>query len=368
MAYSVRRFARSIKPVTARLRPSPSLSSATYTRAASNAKVAPQRYDTPKPFHSPKPVRRNLPAEAINKSPYYPDSTKILAKDIMTPASEGSAITVNYNATLAVALEKMDDAKVGAVIVTTNTGRVLGILSERDYLRETAVQGRSAQNKVIKDMMSGDIGFASPTHNLDECMQFMIDEHARHCPVVQFGENKPFDIRTPNILHLVGMVTVRDIMKKLATMTPNNDVPTVSDILSVQQLLPEESRPLLRHFFVVAPQTLVSDVIKMMVRYDTGPVLVKDGGELKGIFTERDYVRKIAPFENKDPHSTPVSEVMTSKVTSVHLGQTAIDCIDIFARQGFRHLLASDKDGSCHGILSVRDCMRALYTKPPSQA
>lgn len=42
----------------------------------------------------------------------------------MTPASEGSAITVNYNATLAVALEKMDDAKVGAVIVTTNTGRV----------------------------------------------------------------------------------------------------------------------------------------------------------------------------------------------------------------------------------------------------
>jgi len=48
----------------------------------------------------------------------------------------------------------------------------------------------------------------------------------------------------------------------------------------------ESTGPLIHKLFIVAPQTVVSDVIKMVVRYNTGPVLIKDGVNVKGIFTE----------------------------------------------------------------------------------
>ena len=95
-----------------------------------------------------------------------------------------------------------------------------------------------------------------------------------------------------------------------------------------------------------------------MAARNIGAVLVVSGSDLKGIFSERDYARKIV-LHGKMSKETLVSEIMTTNVMCVEPSWTADQCMALMTEKHIRHLPVLDK-GRLVGIISIGDVVRAV--------
>ncbi len=108
----------------------------------------------------------------------------------------------------------------------------------------------------------------------------------------------------------------------------------------------------------VAAGRSVQDVVVEMHQHKIGAVIVGDGAEPAGIFTERDLLNRVVAM-GTDPKSIPISAVMTGKMMGVSPDATVEVAAILMHKRGFRHLPVMD-NGTLVGILSVRDVLRAL--------
>lgn len=97
------------------------------------------------------------------------------------------------------ALKLMADRKIGALLIIDN-GDVVGIMSERDYARKVALEGKSSKDLRVKEIMSGKVLFVDIDQPVEECMALMIEKRIRHLPVF---ENK----------RLTGIISIGDVVK-----------------------------------------------------------------------------------------------------------------------------------------------------------
>jgi CBS domain-containing protein len=118
-------------------------------------------------------------------------------------AGKGAAVyTVKPDATVYEALELMADKNIGAVLVTDKSGKLAGILSERDYARKMMIKGRDSHSTKVKEIMTTLVVSINPETRLRDCMSLMTEKRIRHLPVFQ-GEK------------LVGVVSIGDVVKSL---------------------------------------------------------------------------------------------------------------------------------------------------------
>ena len=96
------------------------------------------------------------------------------------------------------ALQLLAEYEVGALMVM-DQGRLVGVLSERDYTRKIALQGRSSKDTLVKDIMTRDVLYVTPNTGTRDCMALMSEKKIRHLPVL--------DGHT-----VVGMISIRDIL------------------------------------------------------------------------------------------------------------------------------------------------------------
>jgi CBS domain-containing protein len=89
--------------------------------------------------------------------------------------------------------------------------------------------------------------------------------------------------------------------------------------------------------FTISPNATVLEAIKIMADKGVGALVVAEDEKVVGIFSERDYTRKIALME-RSSNNTLVSDIMTSKVISVSLNNTVEECLNLMTDRHLRHL------------------------------
>ena len=112
----------------------------------------------------------------------------------------------------------------------------------------------------------------------------------------------------------------------------------------------------------ITPDQPVLRALEIMAEYDVGALLVLDGTRLVGIFSERDYARKVI-LHGKASRNTPVSEVMTSRVICITPERTIEDCTAIMTEKHSRHLPVLDAEQHVIGVISIGDVVRELLSQ-----
>lgn len=110
--------------------------------------------------------------------------------------------------------------------------------------------------------------------------------------------------------------------------------------------------------YSILPDATVYQALEEMAKQNVGALLVMRGGDMVGILSERDCVRKV-DLKGKSAKDTRVSEIMTSEVISVTCDQPLEECEELMMEKGIRHLPVYDGD-KLVGLLSVRDVLREM--------
>lgn len=122
---------------------------------------------------------------------------------------------------------------------------------------------------------------------------------------------------------------------------------------TLKQLLAGKDRPLA----VVAPGDTVLHALTVMAQHDVGALLVMDGERLVGIFSERDYARKII-LQGKTSRDTLVRDIMSDKVAYTTPDTSLDECMAIMTEKHFRHLPVLSEDGMVLGMISIGDLVK----------
>ena len=109
--------------------------------------------------------------------------------------------TVSPEETVFDALKLMAEKEIGALVVVEN-GRMVGILSERDYARKIILKGKSSKNTSVREIMTSNVIYVSPDHKVGKCLTLMTKNRIRHMPVLD--EDR-----------LVGLLTIEEIKGKI---------------------------------------------------------------------------------------------------------------------------------------------------------
>jgi CBS domain-containing protein len=99
------------------------------------------------------------------------------------------------------AIKLLAEKGVGAVMVMEDD-KLCGIFSERDYTRKIALLGKNSRETKVRDIMTANVLYVTPTHRTRQCMALMSEKNIRHLPVLENGK-------------VVGMLSIRDLMNDI---------------------------------------------------------------------------------------------------------------------------------------------------------
>ena len=113
--------------------------------------------------------------------------------------------------------------------------------------------------------------------------------------------------------------------------------------------------------WTVSPNTTVYDALSLMAQKDIGALVVVENDTVIGLFSERDYARKVI-LQGKSSKETEVNEIMTDEVLCVGPDQTVAKCMALMTEKRIRHIPILDK-GQLVGVISIGDVVKAIITE-----
>ena len=116
--------------------------------------------------------------------------------------NKGSKIlSIDPNSSVFDAIKSMANHHIGSLIVMQN-GRLVGIITERDYSRNVVLKGKSSVNTAVKDIMTKNVLCTKPEQTVEEAMALMTDKRVRHLPVIENGD-------------VLGIISIGDLVKTI---------------------------------------------------------------------------------------------------------------------------------------------------------
>ncbi len=112
------------------------------------------------------------------------------------------------------AIEIMAEKHVGALLVISE-GKLVGVVSERDYARKIILQGKSSKETPVKEIMTSPAIFVTPDETIQDCLTIMTEKHIRHLPVIEREI-------------ILGVISVGDLVKRIISAQQQ----TISDLHS----------------------------------------------------------------------------------------------------------------------------------------
>jgi CBS domain-containing protein len=109
--------------------------------------------------------------------------------------------TIDPEATVYDAIALMAEKSIGALLILSE-GKLIGILSERDYARKIILQGRASKSTLVREIMTDSPITVTPRHSVDECMRIITHNRVRHLPVME-GDK------------LVGVISIGDLVNAI---------------------------------------------------------------------------------------------------------------------------------------------------------
>ncbi|NGZ08981.1 MAG: CBS domain-containing protein [Nitrospira sp. LK70] len=245
--------------------------------------------------------------------------------------------------TTAGAAERMRVKGIGCLLVESDDPKrgPFGIMTETDLVRKVLARGLDPTVTMVDRVMASPILTIQADRPMLDASHLMETNHVRHLCVVEAGE-------------IVGIMSVRDLVRSFvdAESGPVCELDKVYRPLSVLMATT---------FATIQSDASVLDAAQRMSEKRIGSLLTIEAGEIVGIVTERDVVRK-GLAANRDAGSTPVSAVMSSPLLSIDVNRTVRDASKVMAEQGVRHLTVTEK-GKIVGVLSIRDLVKMVSVR-----
>ena len=113
-----------------------------------------------------------------------------------------------------------------------------------------------------------------------------------------------------------------------------------------------------RHIYSVSPQSTVRQALELMADKNIGALLVLEENQLVGMFSERDYARKVV-LKGKSSVETLVREIMTTEVICIKVSQTFTECMQTMTDHHIRHLPVMNEQ-SVIGLISIGDVVKEV--------
>ena len=111
----------------------------------------------------------------------------------------------------------------------------------------------------------------------------------------------------------------------------------------------------------VEPKATIFEALEIMSEKEIGALLVMEDGKLTGIFSERDYARKVI-LKGKSSKETPVGELMTKKVFYIDPQKTINDCMAMMTAKRIRHVPVIE-DNQVMGIVTIGDVVNQIISE-----
>jgi CBS domain-containing protein len=113
-----------------------------------------------------------------------------------------------------------------------------------------------------------------------------------------------------------------------------------------------------RQLYSVRPDATVREALELMAQKNIGALLVLDGEALAGIFSERDYARKVI-LRGRASNEALVKDIMTAEVITVESAHTIDHCMQVMTEHRIRHLPIMEKQ-QVKGLISIGDVVKEM--------
>jgi len=108
----------------------------------------------------------------------------------------------------------------------------------------------------------------------------------------------------------------------------------------------------------IHPDTKVIDALNKLNEVNLSYLIVKDGDDVKGVFSERDYARKVI-LQGRSSNDTTVKEIMSTDLPTVQMEDSVEVCMKLLAAHGRRYILVMDKE-KFEGVITIHDLLREV--------
>ena len=248
--------------------------------------------------------------------------------------------------TIVEAAERMREKSLGSLLIESTDAesrmsRKSGIVTETDLIRKGLAKGMDPSLAVVDQIMTSPLLTITPDRPMLDASHLMESNHIRYLCVSDKND-------------IVGIISMRDLVRHFVDSEggPVHDLDDVYRLLSVLMRTTMET---------IASERTVLEATQAMAEKQIGSLLILERGDMVGIVTETDMVRKVIAAR-LPASSTPVGAVMSYPLIQIDINHTVRDASRLMAEKRIRHLAVTE-DHKVVGLLSVRDLVKMVSVR-----